>query len=119
METLLNIARAVRLWIWDVTSMRFFGIEVDVFVHLVLSGVLYAVAERFTGTRRAWQILAVAIVGKEIFDLFLKSALRYITVPTAEAIIDIVVDVLMGLLGGSLVWLWGRLRARRRAPAAS
>jgi len=120
METLLNIARAVRLWLYNLTSSHVFGVELDVLLHFGFGFLLFFLLQKYLGTRRAIQSLAVLILVKEVADIFLKSQLRYIHHPTPEMILDITVDVLTGVLGGLAAWLWCRHRAARaKTPLTS
>ena len=120
METLLNIARAIRLWLYDFTSTPIFGVQIDVILHFVIAGAAFFALERRVGSRRAAGIVAGLIVLKEVLDVFLKSQLRYIKSPTPEMLSDIGTDVLMGVVGALCAWLialtW---RARNRGAAAS
>lgn len=118
MDFLLNIARTLRLWLYNLTSARFMGIEIDVILHLGVAALAFYWVEGRMGARRAAVVLAVMIVAKEVADVFLKSQLRYIRSPTPEVLIDIVVDIAMGIAGGWLAWWWRRRRTARPAAAA-
>jgi hypothetical protein len=113
LETLLNFARWLRWSIYQLSSARILGVDVDLVLHFGLGALIFAVAERRLGASRAATLLATLILLKEIADLFLKSQLRYITRPTPAVVVDIVTDVVTGMAGGLAVWLI-RWRARRR-----
>ncbi len=120
MEFLLNIGRAIRLWLYNLTSAHCFGIELDVMLHFGFGFLLFAVLKRYLGTRNAVLALAGLILLKEVADIFLKSQLRYIHHPTPAMILDISVDIITGILGGLAAWLWCRRRAARaKAPLTS
>ncbi len=116
MDTLLNFARACRLALFQLTSTRVFGVEFDVILHLLLAALIFWLAERRLGARRAAWLLAVLIILKEVADVFLKSQLRYIHRPTPEMLLDIGTDLFMGAAGGLLTWL---VLKAQRARAAS
>lgn len=119
MHTLLEIARAVRETLYDITSMRVFGVEFDVVLHFVFAAAIFVLAERRVGPRRAAWLLVILIVVKEVVDLFLKSQLRYIKSPTPEMLADIGTDVLTGIVGALAAFLWTHQRRRKRAHSTA
>jgi hypothetical protein len=122
MENLLDIARAVRTFLYKLTSMSYLGVEVDILLHFVFSGIIFAIVQPRVGTRRAAQLLAILIVAKEIADIFLKSQWQYIVGNVTSAplaiIVDIVLDVIAGALGALVAWLIIRHRTTRPRAAA-
>lgn len=117
MDTLLDIARAIRRWQYDLTSTRVLGVELDVPAHFVIAFAIFAVAKRRLSTWRATYVLATAVVAKELVDLFLKSKLEYITTPTFDTLVDVFADISMGVLGGLAAWWWNRFHARASTPS--
>ena len=119
LDILLDIARAIRVGLYRISTARLWGLDVDWFLHFGGGALIFAWAERRMGAGRAAWFLAGLILAKEIADVFLKSQLRYITRPTRVMVIDIVTDVATGVAGGLTVWLVRRHRRRRataRAP---
>jgi hypothetical protein len=114
LETLVDIARRIRWSLYQLSSARLFGVDVDIVLHFGFGALIFAVAERRLGASRAAWLLAGVIVAKEIADLFLKSQLRYITRPTRAVVLDIVTDVATGVAGALAVWLVRRFVMRRR-----
>jgi hypothetical protein len=117
-DALLAFARWARWCLYQLSSARILGLDVDIVLHFGFGALIFAVAERRLGAGRAAWLLSALILVKEIADLFLKSQLRYITRPTAAVVIDIVTDVVTGMAGGLVVWLIHR-RRRTRAAAAT
>jgi hypothetical protein len=115
-ETLIDIARTMRMLLYRLSSARVLGIDVDIVLHLGVAFVVFRWAGRRFGARRAVWLTAGLIVAKEIVDLFLKSQLRYIRRPTPAMLLDIVTDVITGVAGALLAWLLQR-RAGRRSGA--
>ena len=116
-ETLIEVARTVRMLLYRLSSARFLGIDVDVVLHLGVAFLVFRWSEKRLGARRAAWLMAGLILAKEIADLFLKSQLRYIRRPTPAMLLDIVIDVLTGVAGAVLAWLLSR-RARPRSATA-
>jgi hypothetical protein len=118
LEWLLNVARAIRLAIYRISSARFLGVDVDIVLHFGFGALIFAIAERRIGARRAGLLLGSLILAKEIADLFLKSRLRYITRPSLPIVADILTDIATGVAGGLAVYLVRRYRRRIGAPNA-
>ena len=119
LDILLDIARAIRVGLYRISTARLWGLDVDWFLHFGGVALIFTWAERRMGARRAAWFLAGLILAKEIADVFLKSQLRYITRPTRVMVIDIVTDVATGVAGGLTVWLVRRHRKRRAATRAT
>lgn len=117
LEWLLNVARAIRLTIYRVSSARFLGVDVDIVLHFGFGALIFAIAERRIGARRAALLLGALILAKEIADLFLKSQLRYITRPSLPIVVDIITDIGTGVAGGLAVYLFRRYRRQRHLRA--
>jgi hypothetical protein len=118
LDTLIEIARAIRIGIYRLSNARLLGVDVDIVLHFGLGALIFAVAEKRLGAKRAGLLLGGLILAKEIADLFLKSRLRYITQPTVPVVVDILTDMATGVAGGLLVFLVRRYRQRREAGAA-
>lgn len=117
-EILLDVARAIRIGLYRISSARLGALDVDWFLHFGGGALIFAWAERRMGAARAAWFLAGLILAKEIADIFLKSQLRYITRPTPNMLLDIATDVATGVAGGLAVWLVRRHRRRRAASRA-
>jgi len=116
-ETLIQVARTMRMMLYRLSSTRVLGIDVDVVLHFGVAFFVFRWSEKRFGARRAAWLVAVLIVAKEIADLFFKSQLRYIRRPTPAMLQDILTDVLTGVAGGFLAWFLRR-RARPRSATA-
>ncbi len=116
-ETLIDIARTVRMLLYRLSSARILGIDVDVVLHFGVAFLVFRWSEKRFGARRAAWLVAGLIVAKEIADLFLKSQLRYIRRPTPVMLQDIVIDLLTGVMGAVLAWVLSRLTRAPSAPA--
>jgi hypothetical protein len=117
MDNLLNFARAVRLFLSNLTETRLLGIEIDVYMHFTVGGLYFYIVERRFGTRPAAITLTILIVAKEIIDIFLKSRARYIRIPTLEGLADIIVDMLMAIFGALAAYGLGRIVKHRQNAA--
>jgi hypothetical protein len=112
-DTLTEIARAARVILYRISAASFHGLDVDIVLHFGLGALIFAVAERRLGPRRAGFLLGGLILAKEVADLFLKSRLRYITSPDLPVVMDIVTDIATGVAGGVAVFLLRRHRRKR------
>jgi hypothetical protein len=117
LDRLLDLARAVKTFLYRLSSARVLGLDVDWFLHFGSGALIFAFAERRLGAARSAWLLAGLILAKEVADIFLKSQLQYIRRPTPAMVTDIATDVATGVAGALVVYL--ARRRKRRSPAAA
>ncbi len=78
-------------------------------VHLLVGGLIYFMLDQFTRIRSTFMkflILFILLLGYEAIEYFLYSNLSLLFIP--ESPVDVVWDMVIGMLGGVIVWLFKR-----------
>ena len=111
---LLVLARGFRRRFYEMSSSRIYGVDVDIILHVTVGALIFALVARRWGNRTACWTLGICIVAKEIIDLFAKSHLEYIHLPSESGSMDTIKDILFGILGGLFAWAWRTHYASRK-----
>lgn len=85
---------------------KFIFISIWSIVHLLIGGLVYFMIDKFTkikSTTMKFVLLFVLLLGYELVEFLLYSSLDLLFIP--ETFVDVVWDMIVGMLGGFLVYL--------------
>lgn len=106
---MLDFLRGLRGIISYFSEMSVWGVHIDWFFHLMGVAFLIVLAAQFLKLRKAIQLAVVAIILKEVFDIFAKTSLEYIRPPTQDILFDLTAGVLGIFLG---IWVAKSIRRK-------
>ena len=85
-----EIISEVRHRFYRVSSIEVYGIQVDIFFHFLVGGLIFYLCRRRYPFLKSLAILTAFILLKEIIDVFAHSELRYIKNPGMDTFLDTV-----------------------------
>ena len=85
-----EIISEVRHHFYRVSNIEVYGIQVDIFLHFLVGGLIFYLCRRRYPFLQSLAILTAFILFKEIIDVFAHSELRYIRNPGMDTFWDAV-----------------------------
>lgn len=90
---------------------KYIFISVWSLVHFLMGGFIYFLLDNFTkikSTRVKFLILFILLLAYEVVEYFLYTNFSLLFIP--ETPIDVIWDMIIGMFGGFVVYLFGRLK---------
>lgn len=109
-KDVIELLRDARHVLTSISTSRIWGLRVDVPLHLFGAALIYVVLRRFFSRRAAVITTCLALVLKELGDMFIKSSAQYVNLTPKY---DTITDLLSGAAGLGLGMLIGRVIGER------
>jgi len=105
-----EILSEARCRFYRLSSIEVYGIQIDVFLHFLIGGLIFYLCRKRFSFLKSLGILTFFVVSKEIIDIFAHSELRYIQNPRMDTFWDVVASY----AGAAAVYL--AMTRKKKAP---
>jgi hypothetical protein len=109
-----EILSEARYRFYRLSSMEVYGIQIDIFLHFLVGGIIFYLCRRRYPFLKSLGVLTIFILSKEVIDIFAHSELRYIQNPK----MDTFWDVVMSYLGAAFAYMITQRKIKAEAESA-